>query len=638
MVFVLRRFLPLLFIPLLLLFVVSLYPEILLAQQPVTLPTPTPRIDAPSAVPPALAATPIPAFTSLSTPTFSPATFDTVANAIVRIVSIGEYRRLFDGADARSLGTGTGFLVNEGGLIVTNAHVVNGGDDFQVYFNGETESTAATLLATDECSDIALLRLVPTDRALTSLAWRTTPAARGENVIAAGYPGGVAGLHITEGTVRQTGLRSFTDWASVPNVIDHTASVEPGNSGGPLLDSAGAVVGVVYARGSEPGDAAAIASEDAQSVIEALLAGDAGYRTGITGQAFSAEDDQFGVWVISVASDSYAAAAGVQPGDIIRRLNGRVVGRDGTMARYCQIVRDLALDAAVPVEIFRPNTNEVLSGALNGAALTPFRNLTAAAYPTATPVPTPVAAPLAPVVDETGALTFNAPSDWLYQLNDSVGFGSIVSARILGVGPSAVEYETGRALLRVVVGEITGLDPEQILDQTRDDLYCGDFERVAYADGSWQGLVDRCIGLHDPSYINAFLTSVERPMLFANVNFFVSQSDYPLDLAEVIAPLSERLLPALPIAERPSAVVQVDLLNVRTGPGLENSPITQVYRGESLPIAGKDTDACDWLFVAYSNLAGWVAAAPQYIALDRPCEELVVLTPQEIDAWQSGVE
>jgi len=84
--------------------------------------------------------------------------------------------------------------------------------------------------------------------------------------------------------------------------------------------------------------------------------------------------------------------------------------------------------------------------------------------------------------------------------------------------------------------------------------------------------------------------------------------------------------------------VQVDLLNVRSGPGLEYAPITQVYSGESLPIAGKDTEACNWVFVAYSNLAGWVAAAPQYVALDRPCNELVVLTPQEIDAWQSGVE
>jgi hypothetical protein len=315
-----------------------------------------------------------------------------------------------------------------------------------------------------------------------------------------------------------------------------------------------------------------------------------------------------------------------------------VVGRDGTVARYCQIVRDLELDAVVPIEVYRPDSSEVLGGALNGTALAPFRALSAAAFPTATPAPTPIAAPLAPVVDETGALTFNAPSDWLYQLNDSVGFGSIISARIFGVGPSATEYETGRALLRVVVGEITGLDPETILDQTREDLYCGDFERVDYADATWQGPVDRCTGLHDPSYINAFLTNVERPTLFANVNFFVSQSDYPLDLGEVIAPLSEGLLPALPIAERPAAVVQVDSLNVRSGPGLEHEPITQVYSGESLPIAGKESEGCEWLFVAYSNLAGWVAAAPQYVTLDRPCDELVVLTPEEIDAWQSGVE
>lgn len=605
-------------------FLIALLPTPANAQQPVTLPTPTPR------------ATPNP--TGTPAPAVNVPLPENVANGVVRVVTTGEYRRLFDSEGSRGFGTGSGFVIDANGLIVTNAHVVNGGDAFEIYFSGSDTSQPATLVAADECADIALLLLDPTLAPLNALAWRDHAATTGESVIAAGYPGGVHEIQATQGIVRNTGLRSFTDWASVANAIDHTAAVEPGNSGGPLLDTAGNVVGIVYARGSAAGDAAAIAGEDAQAIIEALLSGNESFRTGMTVQAFAAGGDQFGIWITSVAPDSPADRAGLQPGDILRRFNNRVVGRDGTLARYCQILRNLPLDAQVATEIYRPDTAEALSGTLNGAPLQPFRTLEAAAHPTATPAPTPVAAPLTSVSDTSGTVMLNAPSDWIYEVNGAVGFGSIISARIFGVAPSERDYESGRALLRVVVGEITGLDGGEILDDTRDDLQCTTFERSEYIDAAWQGIVDRCTGLHDPSYLNAFLISVEHPALFANLNFFVSQSHYPIELREVIAPLAENLVPTLPVADRPVGIVQVDALNVREGPGLEFAPITQVYGGEALPIAGKDNDACGWLFVAYSNLAGWVAAAPQYVSLDRPCAELAILTDAEIANWQAGVE
>lgn len=556
-----------------------------------------------------------------------------VEGAIVRIVSTGDYRRIFDSANARSFGTGSGFVIDGSGHIVTNAHVANGGSKFDIFFDGGVDSVAATLYDIDECADIALLTLDDPAAAPTFLQWRSTPAAIGETIYAAGYPGGVAELRATQGAIRNTDLRAFTDWASVQHVIDHTAFVEPGNSGGPLLDSAGSVVGVVYARGGTAGDAAAIAGENAQEIVRQLLDGDSGFRTGINGQAFSVTPDQYGIWVVSVAPGSAADSAGILPGDIVRRFDNRVVARDGTLARYCQLLRDLAPDAAPNIEVLRPDTGEVLSGALNGVALRPFRSLAAAAFPTPTPVPTPVAAPLVLAENASGDVALNVPGDWSYRLTDSVGFGSLVTARIFGVAPTSDAYATGQALLRVVVGETIGLSAEEILDQTRGSLYCAAFERSDYEDASWFGIVDRCTGVHDPTYVNAFLNSQVQPDLFANLNFFVSTSAYPIELDAVIAPLAQTLLPSLPVADRPSAVVQVQALNVREGPGLGYTPITQVYSGESLPIAGKDSEACEWVFVAYSNLAGWVAAAPQYITLDRACAELEVLTADEIAEW-----
>lgn len=586
---------------------------------PVTLPTATPR--------PAGSLAP-----GVTTDHELPAEIE---DAIVRIVSAGDFRRIFDSENARSFGTGSGFVIDYAGHIVTNAHVANGGSKFDIYFDGGDDSVAATLLDIDECADIAVLLLDDPGAAHSFLQWSATPAEIGETIYAAGYPGGVAELRATQGLVRNTGLRAFTDWASVQHVIDHTAFVEPGNSGGPLLGASGEVLGIVYARGDKAGDAAAIAGEDAQEVIAKLLSSDVGFRTGINGQAFAVAPDQFGIWVVSVAPDSAADRAGILPGDIVRRFDNRVVARDGTLAHYCQVLRDLAVDATPNIEVLRPDTGEVLSGALNGTTLRAFRPIASAAYPTPTPIPTPVAAPLVLAEDDSGDVALNVPGDWSYRLTDSVGFGSLVTARIFGVAPTSDDYATGQALLRVVVGEIAGLSPEDILDQTRGSLYCASFERSDYADESWHGIVDRCTGLHDPTYVNAFLNSQQEPGLFANLNFFVAAPDYPIALDAVIAPLAQRLLPTLPVADRPSAVVQVQALNVREGPGLDYTPITQVYSGESLPIAGKDSDTCDWVFVAYSNLAGWVAAAPQYIALDRPCGDLAVLTADEISAWQS---
>jgi uncharacterized protein YraI len=81
--------------------------------------------------------------------------------------------------------------------------------------------------------------------------------------------------------------------------------------------------------------------------------------------------------------------------------------------------------------------------------------------------------------------------------------------------------------------------------------------------------------------------------------------------------------------------VQVDALNVRAGPGLEFAPTDQVYLGEELIIAGKDSPQCEWAYVAFSNLQGWVAASPQYLSLDRDCSDLSVLTEFDVASWQA---
>ncbi len=91
----------------------------------------------------------------------------------------------------------------------------------------------------------------------------------------------------------------------------------------------------------------------------------------------------------------------------------------------------------------------------------------------------------------------------------------------------------------------------------------------------------------------------------------------------------------IPFWEPPRAEVLVEGLNVRSGPGLENEVMTTLHSGETLPVLGKASDACEWIYFYFTNLDGWSSAAPQYLSLDRACDEIAVITPAEIEAFKA---
>ncbi len=137
-------------------------------------------------------------------------------------------------------GTGTGFVVGADGEILTNAHVVDGCVGLEVAGHG-----AATLIATDVFNDLAVLRI---DRAATRkrLTLRDFGPRVGDEVLVVGYPLGsmlANALSVTTGN-----LSALSGVGGDARHLQMTAPVQPGNSGGPLLDRAGNVVGVVVAR------------------------------------------------------------------------------------------------------------------------------------------------------------------------------------------------------------------------------------------------------------------------------------------------------------------------------------------------------------------------------------------------------
>ncbi len=232
-----------------------------------------------------------------------------------------------------SQGQGSGFIVSNDGYIVTNAHVVDGASEVTVKLTDRREFTAK-VIGTDKRTDIALIKIDAKN--LPAIEFSSKAAVRrGEWVIAIGSPFGFENS-VSAGVV--SGVhRALPNGQMVP-FIQTDVAVNPGNSGGPLLNTAGQVVGVnsqIYSRsGGYMGLSFAIPADVAVSVADQLKAhgkvqhGRLGI--GIQGldqtlaQSFGLSDAN-GALVGNVEKDSPAAKAGFKSGDVIRKIDGTAV-------------------------------------------------------------------------------------------------------------------------------------------------------------------------------------------------------------------------------------------------------------------------------------------------------------------------
>ncbi|MBA3414554.1 MAG: trypsin-like peptidase domain-containing protein, partial [Chloroflexia bacterium] len=180
---------------------------------------------------------------------------------------------------ARPVGTGTGFIVDSAGHVVTNAHVVAGASDLLVAFEDGTE-VEATVVGQDELLDIAVVELdlaggreVPA----TACFGDTASLRPGDQVVAIGSALGEFTNTVSEGTVNAKG-RTLRGGYGLTNLIQHDAEIWHGNSGGPLLNLRGEVVGINVAgisgdrMGTAPADIAfAIDGNSARTSVESII-------------------------------------------------------------------------------------------------------------------------------------------------------------------------------------------------------------------------------------------------------------------------------------------------------------------------------------------------------------------------------
>jgi serine protease Do len=175
---------------------------------------------------------------------------------------------------------------------------------------------------------------------------------------------------MTRGIVSKADTAMDTPWASLSHVIEHDARIRAGNSGGPLVDEAGKLVGVNYAGNDQHDQNLAIHRDEVQEVIDQLIEGENVMSLGINGTALMNEEGEgLGVWVNSVASGSAADEAGVEAGDLLTKMEGVSLGTDGTMADYCSVLETHGPDATLAVDLFRSGEGIYYSGQFNGDAV-----------------------------------------------------------------------------------------------------------------------------------------------------------------------------------------------------------------------------------------------------------------------------
>jgi len=277
-----------------------------------------------------------------------------------------------DSADSDSLvpiGTGSGFIVDEAGHVITNAHVVSGAEKLSVTLSDGTD-VPATLVGSDELIDVAILELdLPTGASVPGVATfgDSSKLRPGDQVVAIGNALGEFPNTVSEGTVNATD-RAFPNQGGLTDWIQHDAEIWHGNSGGPLLNLRGEVVGINTAglgsgmMGADTGSADMAFAVEGNTVCRAaadLLANgkiDWPYL-GIQGEATS--DGQN---VVEVVQDGPSAAAGIEAGDTITAFDGQDITRQNSLL---DLLFEHKPGDVVPVTVERggtPHTVQVMLG------------------------------------------------------------------------------------------------------------------------------------------------------------------------------------------------------------------------------------------------------------------------------------
>jgi serine protease Do len=266
-----------------------------------------------------------------------------------------------------TLSQGSGFVISEDGYVVTNNHVVDGAAKITVTFD-EHNKYEATLIGTDQRTDLALLKIKTTGKTFPAVKFAKNQGRVGDWVLAVGNPFGLGGT-VTAGIISALGR----DIGSGPyDFLQIDAAVNRGNSGGPTFNLEGEVVGVntaIYSPGSNGGNvgiAFAVPAKVATEVIEQLKTAGSVSR-GWLGVKIQDVDEDIaasigvkdakGALVNEVTTGGPAAASGLKTQDLITAVNGAAIGNSRELARK---IAEFAPNTQVDVKVLRAGKEEAI--------------------------------------------------------------------------------------------------------------------------------------------------------------------------------------------------------------------------------------------------------------------------------------
>ncbi len=272
-----------------------------------------------------------------------------------------------DAAPRRATSLGSGFIIDSAGVIVTNNHVIQDADEISVKLHDDSVFTA-TLVGRDPKTDLAVLKIDPGKKTLVAVGFGNSDEARvGDWVLAIGNPFGFGGT-VTAGIVsaraRDINSGPYDDF------LQTDASINRGNSGGPMFNMRGEVIGInsaiISPSGGSIGIGFAIPAALAKPVIDDLKKFGKTRRgwLGIHIQSLDQElaesmglADQHGALVAKVDETGPAAKAGVKAGDVILRFDGKSIGE---MRRLPRIVAETAIGKKVEVVVWREGRKQTV--------------------------------------------------------------------------------------------------------------------------------------------------------------------------------------------------------------------------------------------------------------------------------------
>lgn len=434
-----------------------------------------------------------------------------VRSAVIQIEAVGTFRSPEEGMQYSVSGVGSGFIIDPGGIAVTNNHVVTGAALLKVFVAGEEKPRNARVLGVSECSDLAVIDIE--GDGFPYLAWYEGPLEAGLEVYSAGFPLGDPEYTLTDGIVAKAEADGESEWASVDHVVEHTAQIKPGNSGGPLVTADGQVAAVNYAGSDDDDQFYAIAGDIALPIIEQLRSGQNVDTIGLNGEVIPVGDDGLqGIWVASVASGSPADNSGIKPGDILLMLEGILVAEDGTMSTYCDILRSHSPDDVMSIEVLRPDTEEWLEGQLNGRPLALKSDIGAGGAEENTPSANEAQSEpesyesFVTLENRAGTLSMEVPEDWTdsddteWILDDEpVGIRLIASPDVEDFLNS---WETPGVMVSVSESLVKEYDAEDVLDFSDYSDQCELDDRYELESDYYTGVYDVWEGCGDVGAVN----------------------------------------------------------------------------------------------------------------------------------------